>query len=73
MKIAIVMSQLCVMLRNCINTGKIDKISVGELFLVILFLSNQATMKKVELQYINMYMCIHHCELMFTYLTKLVG
>ena len=29
---------------NCINT-EIDKISVGELFHVILFSSNQATMK----------------------------
>ena len=58
MKIAIAMSQLCVMLRNCINTGKIDKTSVGELFRVILFLSNQAIMKKVELQCINMYITV---------------
>ena len=45
MNIVIAMSQSYVMLHNCINTGKIIKISMRELFHVILFSSNQATMK----------------------------
>ena len=56
MKVAITISQLRVMLRSCISTGKINKTSVGELFRVIFFVKsskheNILIMKKVELWY----------------------
>ena len=40
MKIAITISQLCIMLRICINTKEINKISMGELFCVIILIKS---------------------------------